>query len=195
MSKRKFFWIDLEMSGLDPEQDKILEVAVVITNKALEPIHEFSTAVYQPQDVLDTMNDWCKENHSKSGLTDRVPTGMGIEELDARLLDLAIEHFKKNPIILCGNSIAHDRRFILKHLPLFSQKLHYRMLDVTSFKIVMRDIFGREYLKNNKHLALDDVKESISELKYYMSAIDPNKLMPIGSAGLSDEESPENHDD
>lgn len=176
------------MSGLDPEQDKILEAAVVITNKQLEPIYEFSTAVYQPQSVLENMNDWCKENHKKNGLTDRVPTGMGIEELDARLSDLATEHFKKAPVILCGNSIAHDRRFIQKYLPLFSAKLHYRMLDVTAFKIVFRDMLGREHLKQNKHLALDDVKESIAELKHYMTAIDPEKLPVIDTSAKQAED-------
>ena len=87
---------------------------------------------------------------------------------------------KSDQVVICGNSIAQDRRFIDRYLPRFAEKLDYRMLDVSSFKIVFRDMLGREFLKQNNHRALDDIRESIDELKYYMKAIDPNGLTPIG---------------
>ena len=102
------------------------------------------------------------------------------EDLDRTLGEIAIKHFKKkNPVIICGNSIAQDRKFIDKYLPNFAERLHYRMLDVSSFKIVFREMLGREFKKANSHRALDDIRESIAELKYYMGAIDPSALALI----------------
>lgn len=183
MSKRRFCWIDLEMTGLDPNTDRILEAAVIITNKQLESVFEWETSVFQPPEVLENMNDWCKHHHSASGLTERVPSGITEEDLDEQLCQIAKTHFKKkNPVIICGNSIAQDRKFIDTHLPRFAARLHYRMLDVSSFKIVFREMLGREFKKENTHRALDDIKESIAELKYYMDAIDPSNMPPIDNS-------------
>jgi len=183
MSKRRFCWIDLEMTGLDPDIDRILEAGVIITDKFLEPVYEWETAVYQSPDVLESMNDWCKHHHGESGLLGRVPEGMSEEDLDRTLCEIAIKHFKKkNPVIICGNSIAQDRKFIDKYLPNFAERLHYRMLDVSSFKIVFREMLGREFKKANSHRALDDIRESIAELKYYMGAIDPSDLALIDNS-------------
>ncbi|MCH6257851.1 oligoribonuclease [Puniceicoccaceae bacterium K14] len=180
MSKRKYCWIDLEMTGLDVTTDVILEAGIVITNKQLEPLYEWETAVFQTPEVLGQMNEWCQQHHKSSGLTDRVPTGISVEDLDKRLCEIALTYFKKtNPMVICGNSIAQDRKFIDKYLPKFSNRIHYRMLDVSSFKIVFREILGREFKKKNTHRALDDIKESIAELAYYMTAIDATNLDPI----------------
>ncbi|MBK1878651.1 oligoribonuclease [Pelagicoccus mobilis] len=180
MSKRRYCWIDLEMTGLDPETDRIVEAAVIITNKHLEPVFEWESPIRQPQEVLDGMNDWCKHHHAASGLLDRIQDGITEQELDDKLAEIALQYFKKkNPCIIAGNSIAQDRKFIDKYLPQFSSRIHYRMLDVSSFKIVFREMLGREFKKENTHRALDDIRESIAELKYYMTAIDASNLAPI----------------
>ena len=182
MSKRRFCWIDLEMTGLDPVNDRILEAAVIVTNKQLEPVFEWDTPVFQTPEVLEKMNEWCKHHHAVSGLIDRVPNGKTEASLDERLCEIAQVHFKKkNPVVICGNSISQDRKFIDAYLPLFASKLHYRMLDVSSLKIVFREMLGREFKKNNTHRALDDIRESIAELKYYMSSIDPSELALINN--------------
>lgn len=179
-SKRRFCWIDLEMTGLDPTVDRIVEAAVIVTDKELNVLFEWETAVFQEQEVLDNMNDWCKHHHAESGLLERIPSGIGVDALDDQLAAIVKTHFKKtNPVVICGNSIAQDRKFIDQYLPKFSARLHYRMLDVSSFKIVYREMLGREFKKQNTHRALDDIKESIAELKYYMSAIDPSGLALI----------------
>lgn len=168
------------MTGLDVESDVILEAGVIITNKQLEPIFEWESAVYQTPEVLSKMNEWCQEHHANSGLTERIPDGISIEDLDTKLCEIALKYFKKNnPMVICGNSIAQDRKFIDKYLPKFAARIHYRMLDVSSFKIVFREMLGREFKKENSHRALDDIKESIAELSYYMTAIDASNLAPI----------------
>jgi len=180
MSKRRYCWIDLEMTGLDASTDRILEAAVVVTDKQLEPVFEWETSVLQTEETLEGMNDWCKRHHAASGLIDRVPSGISESALDDKLCEIALAHFKKkNPCVIAGNSIHQDRKFIDRYLPRFSERLHYRMLDVSSFKIVFRELLGREFKKSNAHRALDDIHESIAELKYYLQAIDASALDPI----------------
>ena len=189
-SKRRFCWIDLEMTGLDPQFDRIVEVAVIITDKMLEPVFEWESAVYQEPEIIENMNDWCKHHHAASGLLERIPNGITEEALDDKLMEIAQTHFKKtNPMVICGNSIAQDRRFIDRYLPKISERLHYRMLDVSSFKIVFREMLGREFKKQNTHRALDDIRESIAELKYYMTAIDPSGLALIDHTPKTERES------
>lgn len=175
MADTHFFWLDLEMSGLNPEVDRILEAAVVITNRELTTVDTFETTVFQPAEVLENMNDWCKENHAKNGLTDRVPSGISEIELEKKLCEIADTYFKDEPVLLCGNSIGHDRKFVEAYLPDYTAKLHYRMLDVSSFKIVFQEMFGKRYAKKNTHRALDDINESIEELKFYLECIN-NKI-------------------
>lgn len=177
------------MTGLDAETDRIVEAAVIITNKQLEPVFEWESPVKQPQEVLDGMNDWCKHHHSESGLLDRIHTGITEEELDAKLGEITLKYFKKkNPCVIAGNSIHQDRKFIERYLPNFAARLHYRMLDVSSFKIVFREMMGREFKKQNTHRALDDIRESIAELKYYMGAIDASHLDPIDNTPKAERE-------
>jgi len=172
----RLFWLDLEMSGLDPRQDKILEAAAVVTNFKLVPLETYETAVYQPSEVLAKMNDWCRQHHGASGLTSRVPGGISEAALDDSLCALADRYSLGNNITLAGNSISHDRRFIDSWLPRFSQRPHYRMVDVTSFKLVFENLFGIPYPKRNHHRALEDIQESIAELRYYIGAIDPSRM-------------------
>ncbi|MBL7555967.1 MAG: oligoribonuclease [Bdellovibrionaceae bacterium] len=164
------FWIDLEMTGLNVETEVIIEAAAIITDSNFKELATYETVVKQPQIYLDRMDDWNKKHHGESGLSGKVPSGKDPSDVQSDLIQLVTEFFpdKKDKPILAGNSIGQDRLFINKDFPDFAQLLHYRMLDVTSWKIVFnaRNI---EFKKQNKHRALDDIRESINELKFYMS--------------------------
>lgn len=191
-SESYWFWLDLEMTGLDPQTDRLLEAAAIVTRVTpqMTPVAQFETAVFQPPQVLEAMNDWCKKTHGESGLTARVSQGITEAELDAALCQLADTYWPQpaatttatatadatttaaptaaEKIILCGNSIGQDRKFVDRYLPRFAQKLHYRMLDVSSFKIVYQQRLGVSFPKKGSHRALDDIRESIAELEFYL---------------------------
>lgn len=170
--KKHLFWVDLEMTGLDEVKDHILEVAVMITDLDFNAVAEYDQVVFQSKDVLDNMNDWCKEHHGKSGLTAAVPTGKPLAEVEKDLLGLAGKYFKPDDrIVLVGNSVGNDRRFIDKYFPAFAKRLHYRLLDVSSFKEIYREKYGIKFDKKNAHRALGDIQESIAELKHYLSFV------------------------
>lgn len=179
MASKKMFWIDLEMTGLDHLTDQILEVAVVVTDWNFQPLEEYHRVVFQPQEVLDAMNDWCKQHHGESGLTAEVPKGTPLDQVQRELIDLATRHWGQpngeNRIVLCGNSIGNDRRFIDQYLPAFEKHLHYRMIDVSSFKEIFREKYGVKYDKKNAHRAIGDIHESIGELKHYLSFVGVEK--------------------
>jgi oligoribonuclease len=172
----RLFWLDMEMSGLDPSRDRILEAAVIVTSIRLEELERYETCVRQPPEVLSGMNDWCRQHHGASGLTARVSGGIAEAALDEAFCNLADRYFQQNPVILAGNSIFQDRRFVERYLPRFTARLHYRMLDVSSFKIVFESLFSVPYVKANAHRALEDIVESIGEFRYYVGAIDPSRL-------------------
>ncbi|HEY8271312.1 MAG TPA: oligoribonuclease [Pseudobdellovibrionaceae bacterium] len=170
----KLFWIDMEMTGLDVKKEVIIEVAAIITDFDFQELDQLETVVRQPQIYLDNMDNWNKEHHKKSGLTAKVPYGMALDLAEAKLCDLAKKHFPdpRNKPILAGNSINQDRLFIDKYMPEFSERLHYRVVDVSSWKVIMNKKFGITYSKSNQHRALDDVRESIQELKAYCRFIE-----------------------
>jgi oligoribonuclease len=172
-SMKKMFWVDLEMTGLDEVKDCILEIAVIVTDLELVELETYHRIVRQPQKVLDEMNDWCKTTHGKSGLSALVPNGTPLEEVEKDLMALAAKHFSQNgeKIVLCGNSVGNDKRFIDKYLPELAKRLHYRIVDVTSFKEVFRSKYNVTVQKAEGHRALDDVRESIKELKEYLSYV------------------------
>lgn len=184
-SDDRLFWLDLEMSGLDPAKDRILEAAVVVTNFRLVPLETFETAIYQPAEVLAQMNSWCRQHHGASGLTARVAGGISETALEDALCSLADRYSLGNSVTLAGNSIAHDRRFVEAWLPRFSQRLHYRMLDVTAYKLVFENLFGVSYPKRNHHRALEDIQESLAELRYYIGAIDPSRMKVLGDVAAA----------
>lgn len=171
----KMLWLDMEMSGLEPERDRVLEVAVLITDLKFNVVDSFETAVFQEPLVLDAMDSWCKDHHGKSGLTARVPGGMPETEVDLALAQMATKHFPSAKVVLCGNSIHQDRRFVEKYLPVFAKTLHYRMLDVSSFKLIFENLYSLRFKKENRHRALDDIQESVAELKYYLEFFDATK--------------------
>ena len=170
-------WLDMEMTGLDVNKEVVIEVACIVTDMNFRELDSFETIVKQPQSYLDSMDSWNTEHHGKSGLTAKVPTGMDPEMMEMKLIDLINKHFplsktdlKKRPI-MAGNSIAQDRLFIDKYFKNLSARLHYRMVDVSSFKVVMNNKYNLEYKKQNSHRAIDDIRESIGELKFYLSKV------------------------
>lgn len=176
---QNMFWVDLEMSGLDEKTCHILEVAVVVTDIFFNPLEEYHSIVYQPQSVLDAMDDWCKKTHGASGLTAAVASGASLESVEKDLISLVGRHFSKERVVLCGNSVGNDKRFLDHYMPLLAKKLHYRILDVSSFKEMFRSRWGIEHKKNeDRHRALDDIRASIDELKTYLSFVRP----PEGAA-------------
>lgn len=168
-------WMDLEMSGLYPEKDQILEIATLITDNELNVVATGpELVIHQPDEVLDAMDDWNQKQHGKSGLIEKVKQSkLSNAEAEQQTLDFIREHIPRKKIgILCGNSIWQDRRFLMQHMAQIDEHLHYRMLDVTSIRITANAWFPSIRLhKSENHRALDDILESIEELKVYRNAI------------------------
>jgi oligoribonuclease len=175
MAKKLLLWMDLEMTGLNEKTDKILEIAAIITDYELNEVAQKHYVVHQSDAVLDSMNDWCKEHHGKSGLTELVRSGWKQDVVETELAAWVKTYFGekqgKDGAVLAGNSIHNDRRFIEEHLPQLARELHYRMVDVSSFKEVFRERYRVKYEKKNTHRAIDDLHESIGELKHYLSFV------------------------
>ncbi len=165
-------WIDMEMSGLDPDRDCILEAALVVTDKDLEVVEEGPVLVVrQPVTVLEAMDNWNKSTHGKSGLIDRVKASTLAEaDVEARMLAFMKKHVPARTSPMCGNSICQDRRFLARYMPKLESYFHYRNLDVSTLKELAsrwRPGLKDGFKKENKHTALADIYESIAELRYY----------------------------
>ena len=165
-------WIDLEMTGLDPERERIIEIATLVTDAELNIIAEGPNLVIHQQDaLLDAMDEWCTRQHGQSGLTQQVRDS-NISERDAELatLDFIKQHVDQGASPICGNSIGQDRRFLVPYMAELEAYFHYRNLDVSSIKELARrwrpDILNG-VTKKGSHLALDDIKDSINELIHY----------------------------
>lgn len=170
----KLLWVDLEMSGLEVDSCRILEVAALVTDENFQEIGQFARIVKQPKFVLDAMDEWCTKTHGESGLTAAVLTGTPEAEVERDLLAFIDQHFTKDERpVLSGNSISQDRLFIDRYWKKVSRRLHYRMLDVTSYKIIFQGKLGLEFKKQGSHRAIDDIRESIGELKFYLSHVKP----------------------
>jgi len=165
-------WIDLEMTGLDPRSNYIIEIATVITNSSLDILGEGPVlAIHQSDEILRGMDAWCTDQHGKSGLVDRVRKSSHHEaEAEQMTLDFVSRYVAAGESPMCGNSISLDRRFLLRYMPKLAAYFHYRNLDVSTLKELCKrwapDIY-QGFEKKNTHLALDDIHESIEELKYY----------------------------
>ncbi len=168
---KHLFWLDMEMSGLDQLKERILEVALLVTDLSLNVVKEYETIVYQDNKVLQGMDAWCTEHHGKSGLTAKVPNGKPESEVEKELIKIIQEFSPAEKALLAGNSIGQDRKFIDQWMPDFAKTLHYRMLDVSSFKILFEGMYNKKYDKKHKHRAIDDIIESIEELKFYKQFI------------------------
>lgn len=167
----KFLWLDMEMTGLDVEKEVPIEVAAIICDEQFKELETYHAVIKQPQSYLDAMDSWNKEHHGASGLTAQIPNGTEPTRVETELCQLLDRHFQGEPAVLCGNSISQDRLFITKYLPNFNKKLHYRMLDVTAWKVVFQAMYGIKFEKKNSHRAIDDIRESMSELKHYLSFV------------------------
>ncbi len=167
----KLLWIDMEMTGLEIEKEVIIEVAAAVTNLDLDLEESYHAIVKQPQLFIDQMDAWNQQHHKESGLIDLVPSGRSPDQVENDLLDLLQRHFQDEKVVLAGNTISQDRLFINKYFPKFAERLHYRMLDVTSWKLIFVNKLGIKFDKRNSHRAIDDILESIEELKYYISFI------------------------
>lgn len=171
-NNQNLVWMDLEMTGLDPEQDRILEVATLVTDSELNLLAEGPVLyVKQAEDLLEGMDEWNTTHHTESGLLDLVRE-QGVSEREAELatLEFLKEHTANRLSPLCGNSIGQDRRFLVKYMPELEDFLHYRNVDVSTIKELAfrwRPDVASGYTKKNAHRALDDIKESIEELKHY----------------------------
>jgi oligoribonuclease len=163
----KLLWIDMEMTGLDVEKEVIIEVAAIVTDLNLNEIETYHSVVKQPQEYLDRMDDWNKKHHGSSGLSALVPTGREPGLVEEDLIRLTDKHFHE-AAVLAGNSIGQDRVFINKYFRRMATKLHYRMIDVSSWKVIFNERLKLKYEKKNSHRAVDDIRESIAELKYYL---------------------------
>ena len=171
-SSSNLIWIDLEMTGLDPDKERIVEIATIVTDKDLNILAEGPMmAVSQSKELLDNMDEWCVKHHGESGLTQRV---LDTDVTDAQAEQATIEFLKNwvEPGVspMCGNTVGQDRRFLVRYMPELSDYFHYRNIDVSTLKelaVRWKPDMLKGFTKQNKHLALDDIRESIQELEYY----------------------------
>ncbi|KAM4545655.1 small fragment nuclease [Odontesthes bonariensis] len=176
MSQR-MVWVDLEMTGLDIEKDQIIEMACIITDSNLNILAEGPNLIIkQPDELLDGMSEWCKEHHGKSGLTQAVrDSTITLEQAEYEFLSFVRQHTPPGQCPLAGNSVHADKRFLDKFMPQFMYHLHYRIIDVSTIKELSRRWFPAEYKmgphKKGTHRALDDIQESIKELRYYRANV------------------------
>jgi oligoribonuclease len=165
-------WIDLEMTGLDPLADRIIEIATLVTDSDLNLVAEGPVvAIHQPDEVLAAMDDWNRRTHGESGLLERVRRSIATAaEAEQATLGFLREHVAAGASPMCGNSICQDRRFLAREMPALEKFFHYRNLDVSTLKELARRWAPAVFAglqKNSTHLALDDIRESVEELRYY----------------------------
>jgi len=160
------------MTGLNDQTDRILEVGIVITDLEFKPLEEYHRVVFQPPEILNQMDDFVRNLHEKSGLTGLVAQGTPIEAVEQEILQLMDRHFDpKERIVLAGNSVGNDKRFVDRYLLKVAQRLHYRVIDVSSYKEIFREKYHLHFQKKNAHRAVDDIHESIREIGYYLSYV------------------------
>lgn len=171
MKKAKLLWVDLEMTGLDPEVDRILEVAAVATGWDLEPLATYQGIVKQDPKLLQSRmvgEFWDKNAASRNALQAQNLQGRPTKEIEDELLSFLATYFG-DEVILAGNSIHQDRKFIDREMPKLAKKLHYRMLDVSAWKVYFEGALGKKFAKPDLHRADSDIKGSIEELKWYLT--------------------------
>ena len=171
MAKAKLLWIDLEMTGLDPLKDKILEVAAIATNMSLKEVGRYEAVVKVPEKLMKERmvgEFWEKNAKSRDALIEQNKDGKSVKEVEKELIEFLDKNFVKE-VFLAGNSIHQDRKFIEREMPELNSRLHYRMLDVSAWKIYFENALGRKFVKPENHRALDDIEGSIEELKWYLT--------------------------
>jgi len=171
-NKDNLIWIDLEMTGLEPQRDEIIEIATVVTDSHLNVLAEGPViAIHQPDSVLDAMDEWNTKQHGHSGLVERVRnSSYDVAAAERETLAFLQQYLPKGESPMCGNSICQDRRFMARLMPTLEEYFHYRNLDVSALKelaIRWAPAMSEGFKKNSSHLALDDIRDSIAELNYY----------------------------
>ncbi|HCE6899630.1 oligoribonuclease [Pseudomonas aeruginosa] len=169
---QNLIWIDLEMTGLDPDRDVIIEMATIVTDSDLNTLAEGPViAIHQPEEILAGMDEWNTRQHGQSGLTQRVrESTVSMAEAEAQTLAFLEQWVPRRSSPICGNSICQDRRFLYRHMPRLEGYFHYRNLDVSTLKELAArwaPQVRENFKKGNTHLALDDIRESIAELRHY----------------------------
>ena len=171
MKKAKLLWIDLEMTGLDPAKDRILEVAAIATDMDLNEIASYEAVVKVDEKIIKSRMVgafWEKNHESRDALIAQNQNGKDVLEVERELIDFIDKNFGST-IYLAGNSIHQDRKFIEREMPDLNKKPHYRMLDVSAWKIYFENALGKKFIKPENHRALDDINGSIEELKWYLT--------------------------
>lgn len=172
LDKENLVWIDLEMTGLDPDKNTIIEIATIVTDKYLNVLAEGpNLAIHQPLAVMDAMDEWCTTHHGQSGLTKRVlETDMTLAQAEIETIKFLEKYVPKGVSPICGNSVGQDRRFLYQYMPALEAYFHYRYVDVSTIKELAKrwqpEVLNG-FKKTGSHLAMDDIKESIAELAYY----------------------------
>lgn len=167
----RLIWIDLEMTGLDPKRDTIIEIATAITDAQLMLVAEGPIiAIHHPDTVLAGMDEWNTRQHGQSGLTERVRRSrIDLAQAEQKTIDFLAQHLPPNTSPMCGNSVCQDRLFLNRYMPALEKYFHYRQIDVSTLKELARRWRPNlpEFSKDSQHLAMDDIHESIAELRYY----------------------------
>ena len=175
-SKKHLVWIDCEMTGLDPEKNVLIEIATIITNYDLEIVARGPVlAIRQSEAKLKGMDAWNRRTHRESGLLDRVrKEGVSVAEAEQETLKFVKRHCYARTAPLCGNSIGQDKRFLARYMPTLHEFLHYKVVDVSSIKVLVNEWYAGRFespKKQELHRALSDIEESIEELKYYRTNV------------------------
>lgn len=177
----RLFWVDLETTGLNPSADRILEVAVLVTNRDLDVIDESHFVVYQPPEVLALMNEYVTQMHGSSGLTAECERSQVTEShVDDVLVQMVDDHYAAiDKVVLAGSSVHFDKRFIEAAFPKFAARLHYRIVDVSSFMEVFNRVLGHRGRRHEhavKHRAMPDIQSSLEDLKHYVGLVSRDRV-------------------